>query len=220
MGGSAERAPAAAVDGEPQGRTGQLKWAMFLAGHLISVGVVVKELAEIDVCFIERELLYDDETTAQEDADTLRNLTILSLTLGLLIDVSSAIVLSATYRYPLDVKNALNIPAWVLRNRVGSAVVRVVGPLSWSVVCASGAASSYYSIYKNDPCGVDSYSLGSIISVLYLVTSGFFMAVLCVCLLLLSFVMLPTCCSDPASEIVSFATTARPAAEIRIPRQS
>jgi len=195
VGGSAEgaRAPAA-VESEPQG---QLKWTMFLAGHLISVAVVVAEIAEAHVCFVEQEdraVVY--ESTAQ-DANIIRNLTVLFLTLKKSMDVSSAIVLSAKYRYPLDMKNVREIPPWVLRTRVGSAIVRVVGPLSWGFVFVVGAAASFYNT-KNIPCDVDdSLTIGSLITGWYLIMSGFLMAALCPFLFFHPFAMLPMCCSDP-----------------------
>lgn len=117
---------------------------MFLVGNLISVAVVVSEIVEINVCFDEK-LNDDDEYTTEENTFNVFAWTIVSLVLGLLVDASSAFILSTIYRSPLDIKSAHKIPPGDMRGCVGTAMVKCVAPFSWGLVylCGSFASISY-----------------------------------------------------------------------------
>ncbi|CAM9310393.1 unnamed protein product [Ectocarpus sp. 12 AP-2014] len=119
----------------------KLKWAMFLVGNLISVAVVVSEIAEFNVCFDEK-LSDDDEYTAEEDADYVFAYTMLSLIFGLLVDASSALILSTIYLSPLDIKSAHEIPPGDMRSCAGTAMVKCVAPFFWGLVYLSGSLAS------------------------------------------------------------------------------
>ncbi|CAM9405396.1 unnamed protein product [Ectocarpus fasciculatus] len=170
-----------------------LKWVMFLVGNLISVAVVVSEIAEVNVCFDEKLSDDDDEYTTEENAENLFGWTIVSLILGLLVDVSSALILSANYRSPLDIKSAHMIPPGDMRSCVGTAMVKCVAPFSWGLVYLSGSLASI-AYGDNSPCGGGVE--GSVIQD-YLMFSGGVMGIMAFFMIGLAFSMCLTCCSTP-----------------------
>ncbi|CAM9412445.1 unnamed protein product, partial [Ectocarpus sp. 8 AP-2014] len=165
---------------------------MFLVGNLISVAVVVPEIAEFNVCFDEK-LSDDDEYTTEEDADHVFAFTMLSLILGLLVDASSAFILSTIYRSPLDIKSAHKIPPGDMRSCAGTAMVKCVAPFFWDLVYVSMSLASI-NYAENSPCGGGVE--GSVIQD-YLVFSGGVVGLIALFMLALAFSMCPACCSTP-----------------------
>lgn len=184
---------------------------MFLVGNLISVAVVVSEIAEFDVCFDETLSDDDDKYTPEQAASTVFTWTMISLVVGLSIDASSALILSAIYRSPLDIKSAHKIPPGDMRNCVGTAMLKCVAPFSWAVVYFSGPCSSiYFGDYP--PCGdrVD----GSVIQG-YLMCSGVVMGFLSISMLVLAFSMCSPVLAHHKVTVRAFLPKGAPVTQIR-----
>eukprot|EP00903_Cladosiphon_okamuranus_P012840 g11998.t1 len=127
---------------------------MFMVGNLITVASVVYELAELDVCFDEKISMTedDDDNTPQENAEATHRSTLIMLVVGLFVDVFSAVLLSAIYRSPLDIKSAHLIPAGDVRNARVTAIVEFLAPFSWGTVYFWGGFVSA-SHAENRTCG-------------------------------------------------------------------
>lgn len=180
------------------------KWAMFLVGNLISVAVVVSEIAELSVCFDEN--LSDDEDTPQENASSTYGWMMFSLILGLWVDVFSAVALSVIYRSPLDIKSAHKIPPGDMRNCGGTAMINFLAPFFWGLVYFSGGfVSIMYG--ENSPCGG---GVGGSALEEYLRYSGVLMALFSAGMLMLSVIILPVvCCSSSTQDVHRTGTPRR-----------
>lgn len=161
-----------------------LKWAMFIFGNIISFAVVVFEISTLSVCF--EENLRDDDDPPEERADSAYSFLLIALVLGLLIDTSSAMVLSKIYESPLDIKSVHKIPPEDMRQCGGTVMIYFLAPLFWGLVyVVGGIASHYYG--QNAPCGGGN---GGESLRTYLVVSGVLMAIFVVGMLGFSVVML------------------------------
>lgn len=171
------------------------KWALFLAGNLISIAVVVSEIAELNVCFDEN--LSEDDDTPEENAETTYGSMMFLLVLGLWIDVFSAIALSAIYHSPLDIKSAHKVPPGDMRHCGGTVMINFLAPFSWGLVyLVGGVVSVNYS--QNSPCGGGAGGSGL---ERYLSVSAGLMIFISFAMLLLSVVMLlAACCSSSTQE--------------------
>eukprot|EP00903_Cladosiphon_okamuranus_P017846 g16424.t1 len=117
----------------------KLAWAMFITGNFVSAAVVVSEIRGVNVCF-DDNLSSEDDDSAEDVAFETFHLTMFLLVFGLLVDVSSAVILSAIYRSPLDIRSVHKIPAQDMRGSFAACViVKAVTPLVWGTVYFSGA---------------------------------------------------------------------------------
>jgi len=168
---------------------------MFVAGNLISIAVVVSEVASLEVCFDEN--LDDDDDTPEENADRAYSYMMFLLVLGLWIDVFSAVTLSAIYRSPLDIKSAHKVPPGDMRHCGGTCMINFLGPFSWFLVYLFGGLISVH-FGQNLPCGGGQGGSGFED---YLVISGGLMLFTSFAMLLMSAIMLlAACCSSSTYE--------------------
>lgn len=181
------------------------KWVMFLLGNLISIAVVVSEIAQADVCFSEN--LDDDDNTPEENAENTYFYTMFSLILGLWVDVFSAVILSVIYRSPLDIKSVHKIPSGDMRSCGGTLMINFLAPFSWGLVYFAGGFTSL--MYGgNSPCedGVGGSAFEE-----YLGVTGVLMCLFSVVMLVLSAVMLiVACCSCSTQEAHRLGTPPPP----------
>jgi len=120
-----------------------------------------------------------------------------SLTLlifGLAVDLSSAVVLSKSYKVPLDVKSVYKIKPGEARYRDRGCIARlfvyVMVPFSWAVIYFFGAfVSMTYGLTVS--CGG---GMGGLALQTYLVVSGAVMVLVCFTLWVLSCIMLVAVC--------------------------
>lgn len=168
---------------------------MFVAGNLISIAVVVSEIASLDVCFDEN--LEDDDDTPEENAESTYSWMMFLLVLGLWIDVFSAVTLSVIYRSPLDIKSAHKIPPGDMRHCGATCMINFLGPFSWFLVYLFGGIISA-SFGKRSPCGEAQGGSGL---ETYLGISGALMLLTSFAMLLVSVIMLlAACCSSSTYE--------------------
>ncbi len=173
------------------------KWTSFLVGNLISVAGIVYEIAGLEKVCIDWS---DDDISEQEfddEEDDTEGITsydwmMMTLIIGLWVDVFSAVSLSAVYRSPLDIKSAYKIPPEDSRNSRMMAIVHFLAPFSWGVVYFFGAFSSALEAGLASPCeGAAGWSgLADV-----LVVSGFVMMSIGVGMLVLSGLMAQEACS-------------------------
>ncbi|CAM9512885.1 unnamed protein product [Ectocarpus fasciculatus] len=186
------------------------KWAMFVAGNLISVAVVASEIGELSVCF-EENLDEDDDDAPEENASEAYGRLLFILVLGLLVDFVSAVLLSLVYRSPLDIKSVHKIPPGDMRHCGGTCLVHFVAPFSWGLIyLVGGVVSGSYG--DNAPCGGGAGGDGM---ETYLTVSGALMIFFGLGMLALSFVTLMLACCSSKSSSSSSSQQPPPAAPPR-----
>lgn len=131
------------------------RWALFLAGNLISAAVVISEIWQLSVCFHEFVFEADDDDNLDFEAhlpsiaQITRGLEMFTLFFGLWTEIVSAIGLSLIYRSPLDIKSVHKIPPEDMRHCGGTAIVYFLAPFSWGVIYMTGSVvSALYSVYS------------------------------------------------------------------------
>lgn len=140
-----------------QSETRIWKWTSFLVGNLISVAGIVYEIAGLEEVCIDwsdddiNEQEFDDEDDDTE-AITTYDWLMLTLIIGLWVDVFSAVSLSAVYRSPLDIKSAYKIPPEDSRNSRMLAIINFLAPFSWGVVYFCGAFGPALEAGLAEPC--------------------------------------------------------------------
>lgn len=165
---------------------------MFLAGNLISVAMVVYEIASLDVCFDEN--IGDDDDTPEENAESVQTWTVIVLVYGLWVDLFSAIALSVIYQSPLDIKSAHKIPPTDTRNLKMTAIINFLVPFTWGLVYFGGG---FLSLMYGDHSTCEGRIGGTALED-YLEVSGVLMCIFAFCMLGLSvpFARPACCCSS------------------------
>lgn len=193
-------------------------WLMYILGNLMTIGCVVSEVRSVQVCF--DAVVVDDDIVGRSyeaNARMTQDWIIISLVYGLSMDVVSAMVLSAIYRAPLDMKSVHRIPPEDRRNFWGDFIKHFLAPLSFSLASLSaGVVSVEYA--DNSPCGhpVDSAGLRG-----YLHMSGICLFIIGSVLLLLSGLFFPlafnsslprvhACCVGVRGNTLSFILSKTP----------
>ena len=164
---------------------------MFLVGNLIFVATIVFEIAELKAYVAENTS--DNDDTPQENYFNTPYYLMGVWIFGLLVDVFSAIVLSAIYGSPLDIKSVHKIPPGDMRHCGGTATINFLSPFWWFLVYFLGGLESLIqSDYSPRGGGVGGTGL-----VVYLYVSGLLMYFVSIVMLLLSIIMLlVACCSS------------------------
>lgn len=165
-------------------------WTLFLLGNGLVLGVLVIEIMTLSVCFEDFDGFenYNDDDRIQnranmdsEDAYDLDeaegivyNMVMVALVAGLSLEVVSAIILSCTYKTPLDAKSAYKIPANDRRSCLAGFVARFLAPITWGLICVCmGAASYMYNSYS--PC--DGEHISERTRYAFLIAFGLLMAI-------------------------------------------
>lgn len=183
-------------------------WSCFVIGTSLVVTVVVIEILTFDVCFTKLDTVDrfdddkldplgfdDDEAYEIREAEEIVFYMVMSaLSAGAALEVISLIVLSATYRAPLDAKSAYKIPPNDPRCLAGF-MARFLGPLTWGLVClCMGVASTLYSSYES--CGGE--EIGEDLQLVFLIVFGYLMICAGALLAALSLLLACTACGcDP-----------------------
>lgn len=176
------------------------KWAMFVAGNLISAAVVISEIAQHDICFDETIGDIDDDAISsaerEEEVDRQASITngvmIFTLIFGLWVEVFSATTLSLIYRSPLDIKSVHKIPSDDMRTCGASVIVNFLAPFSWATIYLFGGVASIY-FSTNSSCGGQG---GSWVE-FYLALSGIVMTFGGLLMLAISMLILFFSCGSP-----------------------
>lgn len=144
------------------------KWAIFVAGNLLSAAVLITEMSSLRVCS-DGSVSVDDDF--HEDIAILaHDVSMLALVFAFWVEALCAVALSSVYRTPLDIKSAYKVPSDDARNCGALVIVNFLAPFSWSLIyLLAGEASVYHWI--NPTCsGRDGSGLED-----YLLFSGAFM---------------------------------------------
>lgn len=180
--------------------TRRKKWAMFVAGNLISAAVVISEIAGLDICFDEAGFGKDDDVTSSaeleaerdREAELTNGVMMFTLIFGLWVEVFSASILSLKYRSPLDIKSVHKIPSDDMRSCGASVIINFLAPFSWAIIYLFGGIASIY-FATNSSCGGQG---GSGVE-LYLALSGLVMTFGGLLMLALSILILFFSCGSP-----------------------
>ena len=135
-------------------------WAMFVAGNLISAGVLISEITQLDICFDGFVDDVDDdgissaerEEEIASDASITNGIMMFTLIFGLWVEVFSATTLSLIYRSPLVIKSVHKIPSDDMRSCGASVIIHFLAPFSWAVIYLFGGLASIY-FSTNSSCG-------------------------------------------------------------------
>lgn len=165
---------------------------------------VISEVASLEVCFqsyagYDDDYDWDDTSGSsgyyQSDEEVTEFFTTFSLVFGLWVDVISAVVLSAIYRTPLDIKSVHKIPVVDRRNRGANFIIYFLAPFAWSMLSlASGVISIEYGDFV--PCGSDND--GDNVEI-YLLLSGLLLVFVGAVLFFLSGFMFFLACDAPVT---------------------
>ncbi len=167
---------------------------MFVLGNLISVAMVVYEIASLEVCFDEN--LGDDDDTPENNAESVHFWTLVVLIYGLWIDVFSAVALSVIYQSPLDIKSAHKIPPTDTRNMKMTAIINFLVPFTWFLVYFGGG---FVSIMYSDHSTCEGRIGGSALED-YLNFSGVVMVIVAFCMLGFAVQLArPACCCSSSA---------------------
>ncbi|CAM9544070.1 unnamed protein product [Ectocarpus sp. 13 AM-2016] len=130
------------------------KWALFLFGNLLTIGSVIYESESLDLCFVEGEtnrtsLFGSSENNVGNSGDVERYV-VAALWLGVVYEMSSALVLSTTYSSPLDAKSAHKVPPNDNRGHCARLFLRFLTPCIWGfLVILVGLASVRFATFRS-----------------------------------------------------------------------
>lgn len=159
---------------------------MFVLGTVLSAVVIFYQMVTLRVCL--------EEEDGRILAYFVHAVSLILLIFGLVVDLSSAVVLSKSYKVPLDVKSVYKIkpekPKFEDKGCVARLFVYVLVPFSWAVIYFFGAfVSMTYGLTVSCGGGMGGPALQT-----YLVVSGAVMVLICFTLLVLSCLMLVAVC--------------------------
>lgn len=131
---------------------------MFAAGNLVSFVVIVSVMTQLlIVCFDDKYGNGDDNfartrTRKRDSHNTTahtKDTVFFTLMFGLVVEIIFAVVLSFTYRSPLDIKSVYHIPLEAFLSCGDYLLVFVLAPFSWAVIyLLGGTASRFLSIHS------------------------------------------------------------------------
>lgn len=164
------------------------QWAMFVAGNLICIAVIVSVMARlVDACFNEFTEGGNDDDDDADDVDEsftkeppqaftklpTKELVFATLVSGLMVDTYFAVFLSIVYRSPVGLKSVHKVPSEALSSTSGKMNVCVLAPFSWALIYLLGGIASQYVSWNSTCVRQGGSALG-----VYLKVSGVVMTII------------------------------------------